>query len=95
MREGIVLGSITSTIKHPSLKGKKMLVVQELDAQGDPDGRPQVVPDFAGAGKGDRVNISLDGIYMTEVYNDPQVPIRAWITGIIDEVTEHYHKSDR
>jgi ethanolamine utilization protein EutN len=86
MREGIVLGSVTSTIKHPCLKGKKLLVVQVLDSQGKPEGKPQVVPDFTGAGKGDRVILSWDGIYMTEVMNDPQVPIRAWISGIIDKV---------
>ena len=86
MREGIVLGSATSTIKHPCLKGRKLLVVQVLDANGEPDGRPEIVPDFTGAGKGDRIILSWDGIYMTEVYNDPQVPIRAWTGGIIDEV---------
>ena len=85
MREGIVLGSATSTIKHPSLKGKKLLVVQVLDAEGNADGRPEIVLDFSGAGKGDRIVLSWDGIYMTEVYNDPQVPIRAWIGAIIDE----------
>ena len=36
MKEGIVLGSVTSTIKHPSLMGKKLLVVQLLDAKGNP-----------------------------------------------------------
>jgi len=86
MREGIVLGNVTSTIKHPSLKGKKLLVVQVLDAHGEPDGRPEIVPDFVGAGKGDRIILSWDGIYMTEVYDDPQVPIRAWTSGIIDDV---------
>ena len=87
MREGIVLGSLTSTIKHPSLNGKKLLVIQVLNSKGEPDGNPEIVPDFSGAGKGDRVVISWDGIYMTEVYKDPQVPVRAWTVGIIDEVS--------
>jgi ethanolamine utilization protein EutN len=86
MREGLVLGSVTSTVKHPSLNGKKMLVVQILDAKGNPEGRPEIISDFCGAGKGDRVFISWDGIYMTEVYKNPQVPIRAWICGIVDKV---------
>lgn len=86
MREGIVLGNVTSTIKHPCLNGRKMLIVQVLDSRGDPLGLPEIVPDFVGAGKGDRVLLSWDGIYMTEVYDDPQVPIRVWICGIIDEV---------
>ena len=86
MREGIVLGSITSTVKHQCLQGRKMRIVQILDSKGKPLGKPEIVPDFAGAGKGDRVLVSWDGIYMTEVYDDPQVPIRVWLCGIIDEV---------
>lgn len=87
MKEGIVLGSVTSTVKHPSLNGKKMLVIQVLDSKGEPDGNPEVVPDFIGAGKGDRVVISWDGIYMTEAFNDPKIPVRAWTVGIIDNVS--------
>jgi len=85
MREGIVIGTLTSTIKHPSLNAKKLLLVQVLDAKGEPEGHPEVVTDFIGAGKGDRIILSWDGIYMTEVYDDPQVPIRAWSSGIIDD----------
>ena len=86
MTEGIVLGSVTSTVKHPSLNGKKLLVVQILDAKGEPKGRPEVIVDCAGAGKDDRVIVSHDGIFMTELYNDSKIPIRGWLGGIIDEV---------
>ena len=86
MREAKVLGSVTSTVKHPSLKGRKLLVVQALDAKGEPDGRPEIVEDCIGAGKGDHVILSWDGIYMTEIHNDPHVPARAWLGGIIDKV---------
>ncbi len=85
MREGLVLGSITSTIKHSCLNGKKLLIVQVLDAKGNPDGRPQIVVDFTGAGKGDRVILNWDGIGTGEMFNDPHVPQRAWLCGIIDE----------
>ena len=84
MREGIVLGSVNSTIKHPCLNGRTMLVVKVLDSKGNSLGLPEIVPDFVGAGKGDRVLLSWDGIYMTEIYDDPQVPIRVWVGGIID-----------
>ena len=36
----MVEGSAVSTIKHPSLGGWKVLVVQPLDAAGKPDGDP-------------------------------------------------------
>lgn len=88
MREGLVLGSVTSTVKHPCLTGKKLLIVQVLAADGSPEGRPQIVVDFTGAGKGDRVILNWDGIASQELFNDPHVPQRAWLCGIIDEDVE-------
>lgn len=85
MREALVVGSVTSTVKHPCLKGRKLLVVQVLDAEGKPEGRPQIVVDFIGAGKGDRVILNWDGIGSQEMFNNPEVPQRAWLCGIIDD----------
>ena len=88
MREAVVVGSVTSTIKHPCLTGRKLMVVQVLDALGNPEGRPQIVVDFTGAGKGDRVILNWDGIGSQEMFNDPNVPQRAWLCGIIDNDIE-------
>ena len=87
MREGIVIGRVTSTVKVPSLVGKKMLIVQPLDAAGEAYGLPEAAPDYAGAGKGDRVLLSWDGIYMCDVHDDPETPIRVFVCGIIDSVS--------
>jgi len=88
MRKAIVLGSVTSTMKHSCLNGKKLLIVQVIDAAGQPEGRPQIAVDFVGAGKGDSVVLNWDGIGSQELFNDPHVPQRAWLCGIIDE-THH------
>jgi len=85
MRNAKVLGSVTSTVKHPCLSGKKLLIVQVLNAKSEPEGRPQIAVDFTGAGKGDRVLLSWDGIGSQEYHNNPKVPQRAWLCGIIDE----------
>ena len=87
MREGVILGTITSTIKHSCLKGRKLSIVQVLDAGGKPQGRPQVAVDFTSSGKGERVILNWDGIGSQEMHNDPHVPQRAWVCGIIDEVS--------
>jgi len=84
MREALVLGSVTSTVKHDCLNGKKLLVVQVLDSAGEPEGRPQIVIDLIGAGKGDKVILNWDGIGTQEMLNNPLVPQRAWLCGIID-----------
>ena len=88
MREGLVLGSVVSTIKHPCLDGKKLMIVQVLDSHGKPEGRPQVVVDFTCSGKGDRVILNWDGIGSQEMHNNPTVPQRAWLCGIIDDIVE-------
>ena len=50
MRQGRVLGHDTATIRHPSMKGWKLLVVQELDPDGELiDGDPMLAVDAHGA----------------------------------------------
>ena len=68
--------------------GKKLLLAQVIDAMGEPEGRPQIVIDFIGAGKGDRVLLNWDGIGTQEMFNDPHVPQRAWLCGIVDDGIE-------
>lgn len=85
MRDAVILGSVVSTVKHKALDGKKLLIVQVLDNEGKPEGRPQVCIDLTGAGKGDRVILNWDGIGTGEYCGDPHVPQRAWICGIVDD----------
>lgn len=61
MQLGRVIGSATSTVKHPTFQGERLLVVQ-LEAQdGKPDGEPVLAFDRLGAGRGDRVLVTNDG----------------------------------
>ena len=55
---GVVEGNVVTTIKHPSMKGWKVLIVQPLDFDGRPDGDPQLAIDSLGAGAGTKVVIS-------------------------------------
>ncbi len=62
MQLGLVVGTATATVKHPTLTGWKLLIVQPLMADGyRPDGDPQLVIDKFGAGRGERVIVSSDG----------------------------------
>ncbi|MFM1802097.1 MAG: Ethanolamine utilization protein EutN [Planctomycetota bacterium] len=61
MQIGIVLGSATSTAKHPSFEGERMLVVQPINAEGKDDGEPVLVFDRMGAARGQRVIVTSDG----------------------------------
>ena len=48
-----VMGHATATIRHPSMTGWRLLIVQPLDAREQPDGDPLLAIDEQGAGSGD------------------------------------------
>ncbi len=61
MQLGRVIGTATSTVKHPSFQSERLLVVQLELADGRPDGEPVLVFDRMGAGRGDAVLVTNDG----------------------------------
>ena len=80
----MVEGSAVSTIKHRSMTGWKLLVVQPLDIDGRPDGDPLLAIDMLGAGRGVKVVISNDGKGTREMVGDGNSPIRWAVIGIVD-----------
>ena len=66
MQIGHVLGTATATLKHPSLEGERMLVVQLYTAIGGDDGEPVLAFDLLGAGRGDDVLLTNDGQILQE-----------------------------
>lgn len=79
-----VIGMAVSTVKHPTMSGCKLMIVQPL--QGDrrsPDGDPQVAIDTIGAGRGDLVIISSDGRYVKEMLGK-NTPVRYFVQGLPD-----------
>ena len=50
-----VIGTVVATIKNESLQGRKLLVVQTLNKDLKPQGKPMVAVDSVGAGVGELV----------------------------------------
>jgi microcompartment protein CcmK/EutM len=50
-----VIGTVVATVKNDSLEGRKLLVIQSLDADLQPQGQPLVALDAIGAGTGELV----------------------------------------
>ena len=50
-----VIGTVVATIKNESLEGRTLLVVQTLNKDLEPSGKPMVAVDSVGAGNGDLV----------------------------------------
>ena len=86
MQVGRVVGTATSTVKHASLHGWKLLLVQLLGADGkSPDGDPILTIDPAGAGIGERVIVTSDGRTARELLKSDTCPVRWTVLGVCDE----------
>lgn len=86
MQLGKVIGHATSTVKHPSMNGWKLLIVQSLDAKGGADGEPVLAIDELGAGIGQRVMITSDGKAVSQMLGDDKSPVRWAVIGTVDDL---------
>jgi len=84
MLVGLVEGNAISTIKHRSMVGWKLLVVQPVDHADLADGDPVLAIDMIGAGRGMKVVISNDGRGAREMVGDNTSPVRWAVVGIVD-----------
>jgi microcompartment protein CcmK/EutM len=83
--QGRVLGTTTATVRHPSMKGWKLLLVQPFLVDGrTPDGDPVLAVDALGAGIGETVIISSDGRGTRELLGFDNTPVRWSVLGIVD-----------
>jgi ethanolamine utilization protein EutN len=78
-----VIGNVVSTVKNAGLDGRKLLIIQILDGDLRPIGKPLVAIDSVGAGPGELVfwcrgkeaSFALEGI---------EAPTDCTIVGIVD-----------
>jgi ethanolamine utilization protein EutN len=84
-------GTVTATVKHPTLEGCRFLIGQRLERGGQASGMPLVIVDWMGAGRGSTVLVSMDGnIARKRLGNN--TPARLVVAGIVDQV---YVRGDR
>jgi ethanolamine utilization protein EutN len=84
MQLGRVVGHAVSTVKHPTLQGWRLLVVQLLTGDGKADGEPLLAIDSLGAGVADLVILSNDGAGARELVKAKASPVRWMVLGIRD-----------
>jgi ethanolamine utilization protein EutN len=78
-----VLGHVVATRKDPGLASLKLLILQPLDASGQPFGRTLVAADAAGAGSGETV-FFVRGREASFPFHPIEAPVDAAIVGIVD-----------
>ncbi len=82
-----MIGDVVATVKHPAFRGRKLLLVQPLDAHGDDAGSSFIAVDDVQAGPGDRVLVLSEGNGVRQILKiGDQVPIRSVIVGVVDAV---------
>lgn len=84
MQLATVIGHATATIKHPSLTGLRLVIVQPLNVNRQPEADPMVVVDKLGSNVGSNVIISSDGRDVRQLVNDEKTPLRWHTVGIED-----------
>ena len=84
MQIGSVVGHAVSTVKHASMTGWRLEVVQLLSVDGKPDGEPILAIDSLGSGVGDRVLVCNDGAGTRQLMNNKNTPVRWFVMGICD-----------
>lgn len=81
-----VIGDVVSTMKDPSLHGRKLLVLQPLTSAGSAVGRTLVAVDSAGAGVGETV-FFVRGREASFPFLPDLVATDANVVGIVDHWT--------
>jgi ethanolamine utilization protein EutN len=81
-----VSGRITSTIHHPDMDGRTLLICDALDADQRPTGHSVIAIDTIGAGPGQMVVVLDEGNGARQVLDRPRMPVRSLVIGIVDDV---------
>lgn len=78
-----VIGNVVSTVKNEALSGRKLLLVQTLDADLKDKGNPLIALDAVGAGVGELV-FWCRGKEASFPFKRDETPTDCTIVGIID-----------
>ena len=85
MQLGTVIGHATATIKHVSMIGWRLLVVQPLGVHRQPEADVVLAVDKHGAGIGQTVVLNSDGRAARELLGNDKSPVRWFVIGIEDD----------
>jgi microcompartment protein CcmK/EutM len=81
-----VAGRLVSTIHHPSMDGRKLLVLDKLDERGEPTGGYVIAVDAVGAGAGETVLVLDEGNGARQILAGKDLPVRSVVVGIVDDL---------
>jgi ethanolamine utilization protein EutN len=83
---GKVIGTVVATIKIDHLQDRKLLLVDQLNLEGEETGYYDIAVDVVQAGPGDTVMVIDEGNGARQILGIDPGAIRAVIVGIVDEI---------
>jgi len=81
-----IAGRVVSTIHHPVVAGRKLLLAELLDAAGAPSGGYVIALDAIGAGHGETVLVLDEGNGARQILGRPAAPVRSLVVAVVDDV---------
>ncbi|OJX45849.1 MAG: hypothetical protein BGO78_11125 [Chloroflexi bacterium 44-23] len=81
-----VIGTVVTTISHPDLKNRRLLTVQPLQWEGEPEEAYFLALDNTHAGVGDTVIVNQEGNGNRQALQNPGGCINSVIVAIVDSV---------
>jgi microcompartment protein CcmK/EutM len=83
---GKVIGTVVATIKIDHLQDRKLLLVDQLNLEGEETGYYDIAVDVVQAGPGDTVMVIDEGNGARQILGLDPGAIRAVIVGVVDEI---------
>ena len=90
MHFGRVIGTVVCSVRVPSWRGERTLLVQPTDTRGEDQGRPIVAMDLTSAAPGQWV-FYVRAREAAAALENPDNPADAAIVGIVDTLREWPH----
>ncbi len=88
MKLAKVAGTVVSTVCSPVFEGRRLLLCDYIDPEGDPTGDYVIAVDVVDAGAGETVLILDEGTGARQIVDMTPAPIRAVVVGIVDAVDD-------
>ncbi|MCK6600305.1 MAG: EutN/CcmL family microcompartment protein [Bacteroidetes bacterium] len=79
-----VTGTLVAPVKNEHLEKCKLLIVQPVDLNGNPEGSDLLAIDYSDAGIGDTVLVAQEGDVVKQLTGSDKIPANAIIMGVVD-----------
>jgi len=82
-----VTGNVVATQKNTYLKGYKLLIIQNIDLDGNLIGKKDVIAlDFVDSGIGDTVLVVQEGAAVKQILGHRNAPVHSIIVAVVDQI---------